>query len=108
MFAIVIGRLNYIHLDEGELVDNLLTSKRKEDYDYLMKSEHMLEPKDLFPTQYWKTWLKGLFKMRTLPKFISWVSAAILYKNSKKGAHGQEPMKSFKLGSLMQGHRLPE
>ena len=50
MFAIVTGRLNYIHLDEGELVDNLLTSKRKEDYDYLMKYEHMLEPKDLLQT----------------------------------------------------------
>ena len=49
MFTIVTRRLNYIHLDEGELVDNLLTSKRKEDYDYLMKSEHMMEPNDLLP-----------------------------------------------------------
>ena len=51
MLDVVIGRLNYIYADEGELVDNLFTRQRKEDYDYLMKSEHMLEPKDLLPTQ---------------------------------------------------------
>lgn len=103
VFVVVTGRLNYIYADEGEL-----TGQRKANYDYLMKYEHMLEPKDLLPTQCWKTWLKGLFKMRTLTRFISWVFAAILQKKSRKGASGQDPMKSFKLGSLMQGHRLPE
>ena len=71
MFIVVTGRKNYIYTDEGELVDNLFTGQRKEDSDYLMKSEYLLEPKDLLPTQCWKTWLKGLFKMRTLPKFCN-------------------------------------
>ena len=54
-----------------------------------MEFEHMLEKlKDLLQTKCWKTWLKGLFKMRTLPKFALWVSAAILHKNNKEGAHG--------------------
>ena len=91
MFVVVTRRLNYIYADEGELVNNLFKGQRKEDSDYLMKSEHMLEPKDLLPTQCWKTWLKGLFKMRTLPRIVSWVSAAFLQKNSRKGAHGREP-----------------
>ena len=51
MFIVVTGRLNYIYTDEGELVDNFFTGKRKEDSDYLMKSGHMLEQKDLLPTQ---------------------------------------------------------
>ena len=48
--TVVAGRLNYIYADEGELVDNLFTGQRKEDFDYLMKYEHMLEPKDLLQT----------------------------------------------------------
>ena len=41
--TVVAGRLNYIYADEGELVDNLFTGQRKEDFDYLMKFEHLLE-----------------------------------------------------------------
>ena len=83
-------------------MDNLFVGQRKEELVCSMKSEHMLEkPKDLLQTECWKKWLKGLFKMRTLPRFISWVSAAILQNNSRKGAHRQEPMKGFKMRSLM-------
>ena len=78
MFDVVIGRLNYIYTDEGEIVDHLFIGQRREDSDYLMKYEHMLEPKDMLPTQCWKTWLKGLFKLITLPRIVSWVSATIL------------------------------
>jgi hypothetical protein len=93
--------------NEGEPVENLFAGQRKEELEHSKKFEHMLEEqKDQLQTYCWKTWLKGLFKMRTLPRIISWVSAAILQKNSREGAHGQEPMKSFKLGSLMQEHRL--
>ena len=102
MFAVVTGKLNYLCADEGEPVDNLFASQRKKNFECSKKYEHMLEePKDQLPTQCWKTWLKGLFKMRTLPKIIPWVSVANLQKNGKEGAHGQEPMKSFNLGILM-------
>ena len=47
MFVVVRGRLNYIYVNEGELVDKMFTGQRKENIDYLMKYEHMLEPKDL-------------------------------------------------------------
>ena len=50
MFVVVTWRLNYIYAHEGELVDNLFTGQMKEDYDYLIKFEHLLEPKDLLPT----------------------------------------------------------
>ena len=50
MFVVVRGRLNYKYANEGELVDNLFTGQRKENSDYLMKYEHMLEPKDLLQT----------------------------------------------------------
>ena len=50
MFVVVTRRLNYIYADEGELVDNLFIGQRKGDSNYLMKSKHMLEPKDLLPT----------------------------------------------------------
>ena len=56
----------------------------------------------------WNSWLEGLFNMRKLPRKNPWVFARILQKNSKKGADGQDPMKSFKLGSLMHGHGLSE
>ena len=46
--------------------------------------------------------------MRTLPIFALRVSAEMLQKTNSKGAHGQESMKSFKLGSLMQEHKLPQ
>ena len=65
MFIVVRGRLNCISGDEGELVDNFFTGQRKEDFDYLMKSEHMLEPKDLLPTQCWKQvlWFQHMFRL---------------------------------------------
>ena len=73
-----------------------------------MKYEHMLEePKDLLQIGCWKIWLKGLFKMRTLPRFTLWVSAAILQKRNSERAHGDEAMKSFNMGSMMPEHRLP-
>ena len=85
----------------------MFVGKRKEKLECSNKSEHILEEtKDHLQTQCWKTWLKGLFKMRTMPRIISWVCAANLQKNNKEGAHVQEPMNNFKLGSLMQDHRL--
>ena len=107
MFTVVTETLNYLCANEGEPVDNLFSGQRKEELECSKKHEHMLEePKDQLQTQSWKTWLKGLFKMRTLPKFTLWVFAKILHKNSREGCHGHDPMKSFKLGSLMQEHRL--
>ena len=50
MFVVVTRRLNYIYADERELVDNLFTGQRKENSDYLMKYEHILEPNDQLPT----------------------------------------------------------
>ena len=97
--------VNLINLfaDEGEPIDNLFAGQRKEELVCSMKSEHMLEkPKDQLQTQSWK----GLFKIRTLPRFTIWVFVENLQKNRREGAHGQEPMKSFKLRSLMQEHRL--
>ena len=92
LFSYVIGNLINLCADEGKPVDNLFTGQRKEKLEYSKKSEHILEePKDQLQTQSWKTWLKGLFKMRTLPRFISWVSIAIPQKNTRKRAHGQEP-----------------
>ena len=44
--------------------------------------------------------------MRTFPRIISWVFDVNLQKNSREGSHGQDPMKSFKLESLMQEHTL--
>ena len=107
MFSYVTRNLVNLCADEGELVDNLFAGQRKEEIVCSMKSEHMLEkPKDQLQTQNWKTWLKGLFKMRTLPKFTLWVYAEILQKNIKDEAHGQDPVNNFKLESLMQEHRL--
>ena len=98
MFAYVTRNLTNLCADEGEPVNNLFAGQRKEKLEYSKKSEHILEePKD----QRWKAWLKGLFKMRTLPKFTFWVSAAILQKNNREETDGQEPMNNFKLGSLM-------
>lgn len=109
LFVVVTGILNCLYADKEEPVDNLFACQRKQDFECSKKSEHMLEePKDQSQTQYWKTWLKGWFKMRTLLRIISWVSAASLLKSSREEAHGQEHMKSFKLGSLMQEHRLIE
>ena len=42
MFVVVTWRLNYIYADEDELVENLFTGQRKEDFECSMKSEHML------------------------------------------------------------------
>ena len=79
MFAYVIGNLINLCADEEELVDKLFVGQRKEKLEYSKKSEHILEePKDQLQTRSWKTWLKGLFKMRTLPKFTLWVSAEIV------------------------------
>ena len=61
--------------------------------------------KDLLLTKCWEVSLKGLFEMRTLLKF-TFGYLLKSKKNNKEGTHGQEPMKSFKLGSLMQEHRL--
>jgi hypothetical protein len=44
--------------------------------------------------------------MRTLLKFIFEYLLQTYRKVAEKGAHGQEPMKIFKLGSLMQEHKL--
>jgi hypothetical protein len=44
--------------------------------------------------------------MRTLLKFIFEYLLQTYRKSSRKGAHGQEPMNFFKLGSLMQEHKL--
>ena len=46
--------------------------------------------------------------MRTLLKFIFECLLQTYRKVAEKGAHGQEPMNFFKLGSLMQEHRLRE
>jgi hypothetical protein len=47
--------------------------------------------------------------MRTLLKFIFEYLLQTYRKVAEKGAHGQEPMNFFfKLGSLMQEHRLRE
>jgi hypothetical protein len=44
--------------------------------------------------------------MRTLLKFIFEYLLQTYRKVAEKGAHGQEPMNFFKLGSLMQEHKL--
>ena len=98
MFVVVTGRLNYIYADEGELMDNLFTGQRKEDSEYLMKFEHTLEPKKLLQTQYQKTWLKGLFKKRTLPRIISWVSAANLQKKQQGESSWTRSHEEFQAG----------
>ena len=106
-FAFVMGRLICLHADENKSTDKLSTGLMKEKIKFSVNSENVFEkPKELLQTKCWKTWLKGLFKMRTLPRFTIWVTAVILQKNSRERAHGQEPMKSFKMGSLMQEHRL--
>ena len=84
MFSYVEKKLINLCEDQGEPVDNLFASQRKEKLEYSKKSEHILkEPKDKLQTQSCKKWLKGLFKMRTLLKFKIWVSAEILQKNSR-------------------------
>ena len=84
LFSYVTGNLNCLCADEEKPIDKLSTGKKEEEIVY-SKSEHMLEePKDLLQIQCWKTWLKGLFNMRTLPRFISWVSAAILQKKQQE------------------------
>ena len=76
LFSYVTGNLINLCVDEGEPVDNLFAGQRKEELEYSNNSKHILEePKDQLQTQRWKTWMKGLFKMRTLPKFTLWVSA---------------------------------
>ena len=65
------------------------------------------EPIDLLLIECWKRWMKGIFKMRELPIFKLWVAATILQKNNREGTHGLEAMNKFKLGSLMQEHKIP-
>ena len=102
MFSFVTWKLICLYAYEDKNTDKLCTGQMEEELVCSMNSKHMLEePKDLLQTEYWKIWMKGLFKMRTLPRFTLWVSVAILQKNSKKGAHGKDPMNSFKMGSLM-------
>ena len=78
LFVFVTRRLKCLCSDEEKSIDELSARQNEEKIGF-SKFEHMREePKDLFEVQCWKTWLKGLFKMRTLPSFISWESAAIL------------------------------
>ena len=47
MFSYVTENMIHLYADEGEPVDNLFTSQRKEKLECSKKSEHMLEePKD--------------------------------------------------------------
>ena len=70
MFVFVTGRLICLYADEDEPIDKLSTSLMEKEFKFSMKSENVLEePKDLLHTECWKTWLEGLFKMRTLPRF---------------------------------------
>ena len=109
LFAFLTGRLICLYADEDEPSDKLSASQMEKEFKFSIKSKNVLEErKDLLETECWKTWVKGLFKMRTLPRFTLWISAEMLQKNNREGVHGQEPMKSFKLGSLMQQHRLME
>ena len=85
-FAFVTGKLIFLYADEDEPIDKLSVGQMEKELVCSMKSEHMLEY--LLQTKCWKTWLKGLFKMRTLPKFTLWVSAKILRKNIREEAHG--------------------
>ena len=85
MFNFVTGRLNCSYADEDKPTDKLSACKMEEEIVCSMKYEHMLEePKYLLQIEWWKTWLKGLFKMRTLPRFTLWVSAEILHKKKAK------------------------
>ena len=107
IFSYVTRNLINLCADEGEPVENLFLGQRKEKIEYSKKYEHILEePKDQLQTPRWKTWMKGLFKMRTLLEFTLWVSVQNLQKNRSEDAHGQEPIDNFKLGSMMQEHRL--
>ena len=79
MFTFVARRLIYSYADEDKPTNKLYACQMEEEIVCSMKYEHMLEePKDLLQIEWWKTWLKGLFKMRTLPGFKLWVFAAIL------------------------------
>ena len=78
-FPYVTENLINLRANEGEQVNNLFTCQKKEKLEGSKKSKHMLEePKDQLQIQCWKTWLKGLLKMRTLPKFTLWVFVGIL------------------------------
>ena len=53
MFAVVTGKLNYLCADEGEPVDNLFASQRKNNFECSKKYEHMLEePNNQLKTKY--------------------------------------------------------
>ena len=102
LFSFVTRKLICLYVDEDKAIDKLIAGQMEEELVCSMKFGHMLEePKDLLQKECWKIWLKGLFKMRTLPRFTFWVFAAILQKNNMEGAHGQEPMNSFKPRILM-------
>ena len=108
LFAFVIGKLICSNTDEGEPSNRLFACQMKKEQKCSMKEEYVLEePVDLLLTECWKRWMKEIFKMRQLPIFKLWVAAAILQKKNREGTHGLEPMNKFKLGSLMQEHRLP-
>jgi len=51
---------------------------------------------------------EGTVQDENTTQIYIWVSAASLLKNNREGAHGQEPMKIFKMRTLMQEHRFME